>query len=459
MRTGALGSPLLAGLAALTLVGGCSGSSAPRKGSAGSGGADAAGTGGATAGASGNGTVDAGSAGSRAVSDAGTDAGAIQIAVWTDSTGACPSGATKIDLTTVSALQDATRGEGAYAADPPDACYLIHDGTYVQSDATLPMFVKKGGSSATARRLFIGQSRAGVVIHGRATIDAGVSHVQLANLTFDLTGYAQSGAFNTLTLLTGSDDRIDHVTFTGDCATGLQGGAVEVDGTTDVVLESCLIEKFGHCAGGGHLDHGVYLASGDGLTIRNNEIRLNSSRGIQLNTEQGTFGTLNDVTIELNRIHDNGHADYEDGIVLNGGGTGTISNVTIQHNLIYGNYYSGVRSVDVAYAKVLIQRNTFFHDGVAAAGAGKSEVNLDSLGSGANTDVTLNILASAGLVFNDCYDAFARNYVLTGNFVDGTVPTGAAGNCISGSTAGTAMFVDPTMGDFHSPIAAGAYAP
>ncbi len=459
MRTGALGSPLLAGLAALTLVGGCSGSSAPGKGSAGSGGADAAGTGGAAAGASGNGTVDAGSAGSRAVSDAGTDAGAIQIAVWTDSAGACPFGATKIDLTTVSALQDATRGEGAYAADPPDACYLIHDGTYVQSDATLPMFVKKGGSSATARRLFIGQSRAGVVIHGRATIDAGVSHVQLANLTFDLTGYAQSGAFNTLTLLTGSDDRIDHVTFTGDCATGLQGGAVEVDGTTDVVVESCLIEKFGHCAGGGHLDHGVYLASGDGITIRNNEIRLNSSRGIQLNTEQGTFGTLNDVTIELNRIHDNGHADYEDGIVLNGGGTGTISNVTIQHNLIYGNYYSGVRSVDVAYAKVLIQRNTFFHDGVAAAGAGKSEVNLDSLGSGANTDVTLNILASAGLVFNDCYDAFARNYVLTGNFVDGTVPTGAAGNCISGSTAGTAMFVDPTMGDFHSPIAAGAYAP
>jgi hypothetical protein len=118
-----------------------------------------------------------------------------------------------------------------------------------------------------------------------------------------------------------------------------------------------------------------------------------------------------------------------------------------------------VRSVDVAYTKVLIQRNTFFHDGVAAAGAGKSEVNLDSTGSGANTNVTLNILASTGMVFNDCYDAFARNYVLVDNFVDGTVPTGAAGNCVSGSTAGAAMFVDPAMGDFHSPIAAGAYAP
>ena len=473
---------LTSGVATLSLlVGGCSGSasSAPsgtagggagESSSGGAGGSGGAGRtdgdvaastdGGATAGSDGGAT-----AGSDGGATAGSDGGAtaVEIAVWTDGPGVCPAGSKQVDVTTVSALQDATRGAGAYASDPADACYLIHDGTYVQSGATLPMYVQKGGASATARRLFIGQSRAGVIIHGRATIDAGVSHVRLSNLTFDLTGYAQTGAFNTLTMLTGSDERIDHVTLTGDCMTGLQGGAVEVDGTTDVVVEECLIEKFGHCAGGGHLDHGVYLSSGDGIVIRNNEVRSNSSRGIQFNTEQGTFGTLDHVTIELNRIHDNGHADYEDGIVLNGGGTGTISNVTIQHNLIYGNYYSGLRAVDVAYMNVVVADNTFFDNGVAAAGAGKSEVNIDSLGSGAHTNVTRNILATQGQVLNDCYDAFPRGYVLVDNVVQGTLPAGAAGNCVSQSVVADPMFVDAATADFHAQNAAvsgyGAYAP
>jgi hypothetical protein len=479
---------LTTGVATLSLlVGGCSGGSpSPAGGGAGGGAIGGAGgsanaasgtDGGATGGTSAGGTNGgaAGGGGATGGSDGGAAGGggatggsdggptAVEIAVWTDGPGACPAGSKQVDVTTVSALQDATRGQGAYASDPADACYLIHDGTYVQSGSTLPMYVQKGGASATARRLFIGQSRAGVIIRGRATIDAGVSHVRLSNLTFDLTGYAQTGAFNTLTMLTGSDERIDHVTLTGDCMTGLQGGAVEVDGTTDVVVEECLIEKFGHCAGGGHLDHGVYLSSGDGIVIRNNEVRLNSSRGIQLNTEQGAFGTLDHVTIELNRIHDNGHADYEDGIVLNGGGTGTISNVTIQHNLIYGNYYSGLRAVDVAYMNVVVTDNTFFDNGVAAAGPGKSEVNIDSSGSGAHTSVTRNILATQGQVLNDCYDAFPRGYVLVDNVVQGTLPAGAAGNCVSQSVVADPMFVDAATADLHAQNAAvsgyGAYAP
>jgi Right handed beta helix region len=442
-------------------VGGTAGAGTAGAGTAGAAGAGTAGAG--TAGAAGAGTAGAGTAGAGASGAGGGAAGAIQIAVWTDGPGACPTGSTKLDLTTVAELQDASRAEGAHAADPADACYLIHDGTYVQSGSTLPLFVKKGGTSATARRLFVGQSRAGVIIHGRATLDAGVSHVRLSNLTFDLTGYAQTGSFNTLTLLTGSDQRIDHVTFTGDCATGLAGGAVEVDGTTDVVVEDSLIEKFGHCAGGGHLDHGVYLASGSGIVIRNDEIRLNSSRGIQFNTEQGSFGTLDDILIERNRIHDNGHADYEDGIVLNGGGTGTISNVTISHNLIYGNYYSGIRMVDVAYTKIVISQNTFFGNGATAAGPGKSEVNLDSSGSGANTSVTRNILSAGTQVLNNCYDAFPRHYALVDNVVQGAVPAGAAGNCISQSVVQAPLFVGSATADFHTQGAAvsgyGAYAP
>ncbi|HEX4404385.1 MAG TPA: right-handed parallel beta-helix repeat-containing protein [Polyangia bacterium] len=359
-------------------------------------------------------------------------------------------------------LADATRGAGAHASDPANTCYLIHDGSYVQSGATLPFYVRQGGVSATARRLFIGQSRAGVVIQGRGTIDTGISHVLVSNMTFTLTGYSQSGSFNTFTVLDGTDVVLDHMTFTGDCATGSTGGAVEVDGTTGFVLQSSLVEKFGHCASGGHLDHGVYISSGNGIAISNNEIRLNSSRGIQLNTEDGSFGTIDNVTITGNRIHGNGHADYEDGIVLNGGGAGTIAHVTIQNNLIYGNYYSGIRVVDVAYATIVISQNTLSGNGVAAAGPGKSEMNIDSFGCGANTNVTRNIISAGYQVLNDCYDALSRKYALVGNVVQGAAPTGEAGNCISQSVVAAPMFVNAVAADFHTQNAAvaayGAYA-
>jgi hypothetical protein len=281
-------------------------------------------------------------------------------------------------------------------------------------------------------------------------------------MTFTLTGYSQSGSFNTLTVLDGTDVVVDHMTFTGDCATGSTGGAVEIDGTTNFVLQSSLVEKFGHCASGGHLDHGVYISSGNGIVISNNDIRLNSSRGIQLNTEDGSFGTISNVTITGNRIHDNGHADYEDGIVLNGGGTGSIANVAINHNLIYGNYYSGIRVVDVAYATIVISQNTLFANGAAAASPGKSEMNVDSSGCGANTSVSRNIISAGYQVLNDCYDALSRNYTLFGNVVQGTAPTGAAGNCITQSVVQAPMFVNPTAADFHSQNAAfvayGAYS-
>jgi len=325
------------------------------------------------------------------------------------------------------------------------------------------MLLNRGGTSATARRIFIGESRAGVKILGRVTLADGVDHVQISNLTYDISTVADTGSYNTMSLGTGTDARIDHVTFTGDCKHGANGGHIETNGTTDLVVEACLIEKFGRCGPSGHQDHGVYLASGSNLVLRNNEIRGNASRGIQLNTEQGTYGTLDAVTIENNRIHDNGHADYEDGIVLNGGGTGTITNVMIQHNLIYGNYYSGIRQVDVAYTAVAIQKNTFYANGEASTGALRSEMNLDSSGSGANTTVTKNILQPGYAALDNCYDAASRNFKLVDNVVQGTVPSGAPGNCISQSLEQAPMFVDATAADFHTINSAvmnyGAYAP
>lgn len=388
--------------------------------------------------------------------------GATDIGTWTDAPGQCPAGTTQVDITQLSELEGATRGEGRYASDPPGVCYLVHDGTYQQSGGTLPMYIQKGGVDATHQRVFVGQSRGGVVVRGRATVDAGVSHVRISNLTFDLTGFSQSGSFNTVTLLAGNDLVVDHVTFTGDCKTGANGGHVEVDGASGVLVEACIIEKFGRCGPDGHQDHGVYLASGKDITLRDNDIRGNASRGIQFNTEGGNFGTLDGVTIERNRVHDNGHADYEDGIVMNATGTGKISNVVVQNNLIYANYYSGLRESGAVFESISIRDNTFFHDGAASSGAGRSELNLDSAGSGASTVVTRNVIVAASAFLNDCYDSKARNYVLEDNVVQGSAP-GGSGDCVSGSVTVNPMFADASAGDFHANAAAvsgyGAYAP
>jgi hypothetical protein len=289
--------------------------------------------------------------------------------------------------------------------------------------------------------------------------------VQLSNLTYDISGYVQSGSFNTLSMLSGSVDlRIDHVTFTGDCMTGANGGHVEVDGSTDVIVEACVMNAFGRCGTtNGHQDHGIYLASGSQIVIRNNDIHGNSSRGIQFNTEGGSFGTLDQVTIELNRIHDNGHADYEDGIVMNATGTGTISNVAIHHNLFHGNYYAGLRQVGDVFQAVSIDHNTFFHNGLGSTAAGRSEANLDSSGSGANTIYSKNILVAGYQVLNDCFVAAAEGYSLNDDVVEGTTSNGGASNCIMNLVTADPMFTDSANGDFHTGNAAvagyGAYEP
>ncbi len=384
------------------------------------------------------------------------------IGTWTDAPGACPAGMTQIDITNESDLEDATRGENARSNDPDSVCYLIHNGTYQQSGTVISMYIEVGGTDATHRRVFIGQSRAGVVVKGRVTINTGISHVQLSNLTYDITGLTQTGAFNTLSMLDSSTDlRIDHVTFTGDCMTGSQGGHVEVAGSSDVVVDSCLIEKFGHCGPNGHEDHGIYLASGNNLTMSNNEIRGNSSRGIQLNTNG--VDLLDQVTLVRNRIHDNGHEDYEDGIVINATDTGMVSNVTVQHNLIYGNYYSGIRESGDVLESIVVSDNTFFGNGLQSTASGRSEINLDDVGSGAATMVTKNIISAGVEVMNNCYDAAPRSYSISDNVVQGTVPTGASANCISGSVTADPMFVDSANANFHtmnaSVAAYGAYAP
>lgn len=159
---------------------------------------------------------------------------------------------------------------------------------------------------------------------------------------------------------------------------------------------------------------------------------------------------MSHVAIELNRIHHNGHADYEDGIVMNASGTGTISDVTVQHNVIDSNYYSGLRVVGDAFNSILVTKNTFFHDDSVSAASGRSEANLDDIGSGANTTFTKNIFVASHAVLNDCYDATSRNYRLQDNLIQGAVPSGTAGQCVTASIVSDPLFESPQTFDFHA---------
>ncbi len=447
-----------AGSGATTGSGGASSGGARATGGA-KGNSGGVGTGGAkgSGGASGSGAT--ASTGGSAASDAG--AADEPIGEWTDAPGACPTGLPQVVITTATQLASAARGEGAYASDVPATCYLIKNGTYAMTGVVF--YVLRGGDSDGARRHFVGESRQGVVIHGRGNVEDGVSNVTITNLTFDLTGYSASGAFNTLNLGDGANVTIDHVTFTGDCNTGLQGGHIETNHTTNVLVDSCLVEKFGHCGGGGHEDHGIYLASGSRITIRNSVVSGNSSRGIQMYTQQGQYGTLDQVRVERCRITGNGHADYEDGIVINASGTGTITQVTITRSLVYRNFYSGIRFVGGAEGSVLVDHSTFDSNGAGSTSASRSEINVDAMGGAAGTSMTANLFDVGNVLINDCYDGASMGFGIGPGFVHGTIPSGAKGSCVAAQTTGDPAFVDPKTGDYHpkNPAASafGAYAP
>ena len=425
-------------------------------GDTGGSGGDTGGSGGVTGGTGGttggSGGATGGSGG--ATGGSGGTGADIVVAEWTDGPGVCPAGMPQQRVTTAAELEAAARGEDPFAGDAPGTCYLIADGTYASSSNVL-LWATRGGT-ASVPRYFVGESRDGVVINARATIEA--DHVVIQNVTFDLTGYVKSGSFNTISIEGANDTTIDHVTLTGDCRTGSAGGHIELNGSLGTVVDSCIVEYFGNCGPDGHLDHGIYLASTQGAVIRNSVVRGNASRGIQFNTQQGEYGTIDGVVIENNRIYQNGHAEYEDGIAINGEDTGTIANVTIQHNLIYDNYYSGLRFVGAALSGILVEHNTFAGNGSGSSSASRSEVNLDDDGSGARTTVSGNIFAVGYQVLNDCYSAAAAGFSIEDNVVSGD---DATGDCISGSIAADPQFEDAAGGDYHPNNAAvagyGAY--
>ncbi|MCB9653606.1 MAG: right-handed parallel beta-helix repeat-containing protein [Deltaproteobacteria bacterium] len=370
----------------------------------------------------------------------------IAIGEWTDAPGTCPAGTTRVDITSVVEMEDASRGD----THTEGTCFFVHDGLYVQRGSTLALYLKRGGSVGSPV-IWVGESRQGVIIRGRATIEA--NDVTLSNMTFDLTGFSHSGAFNTVTVL-GDRATISNVSLTGDCATGLRGGHIEISGgAANSLVEACLVERFGQCEGDGHLDHGIYLAGGHDITIRNNVIRENASRGIQLNTEGGAYGTLASVIIERNRIYENGHRDYEDGVVLNGSGTGTIQNVIFRRNLFYRNYYSGIRFSGDAISQILVEENTFVDNGVPSNGPNRSEINLDD--GLPEAIVRRNIFVVARTLVNTCTGSLA----ISDNLVQGD----AQGSCVANTVVADPEFSDSGADEYvpTSQAAAGygAYAP
>ncbi|MEZ4375217.1 MAG: right-handed parallel beta-helix repeat-containing protein, partial [Polyangiaceae bacterium] len=356
-----------------------SGTSEGSGGSAGSGGAMASGGFAGNSGAAGVGgggsTASGGSAGAGGNAGAGGSGGSgvdRSVGEWTDTQGQCPDGLSRVDIQTIQELEDASR------ASQPGTCYFVHDGSYTQRGGTLPLYFNGVKGSAAAPIVWVGESRDGVRISGRVSFDQAAAFIELRNMTFDLSGFSATGSFNTITVHDGSQNiDLRRLTLTGDCATGHKGGHLEVEAADEVLLEDSIVERFGACSGGGHEDHGIYLASGSNITLRNNVIRENASRGIQLFTNQGGFGQLADVLVERNRIYGNGHADYEDGLVVNGSGSGPITGLTLRYNLLYGNYYSGIRFVGDAVSGVTVEHNTFYQNGVLSSGAGASEINLD----------------------------------------------------------------------------------
>jgi hypothetical protein len=371
--------------------------------------------------------------------------------------GSCPAGMTRVDIANVAALMDASRGDGDYAGDPPNTCYFIANGTYYYG-LTLPMYVLKGGTAPGAR-YFVGATRQGVVIRGRAAVESGVANVVVTNMTFDMTGYDQGGSYSTLTIMGASNVTVKDVTFTGDCVAGKDGGHIETDGVNGLLVDSVLVEKFGRCGtSSGHQDHGIYLSYGSNITIKNSIIRGNSSRGIQIYTGEPGLG-LSNIAISRNWIYENGHADYEDGIAI--GGANAIRNVLVERNLIYHNRYSGIRLVGTVMSGVSVSYNTFDSNGAGSTSSNRSEVNLDDVGSGAGTSLGHNIFNAGYRLINNCYDSAGRGFSIADNVLNGSGAPSGAGNCVGAVIQANPQFVDAANGDYHTqnPVVAayGAY--
>lgn len=331
----------------------------------------------------------------------------------------------RVYLETVRQIMDATRGRGDYAEAPPGTTFVIRNGTY-QTPAGLKvmMWILRGGEPGAPRR-FVGESRDGVVIVGRATVQS--DHVELENMTFTLVDFEVEprASFSTVTVVSARDVRIAGLNCIGTGDKGRRGGHIEVmrHGTDpipeDILIEDCLVDRFGRRADPeGRLDHGIYISSGDTVVVRGCEVRRSSGRGIQLYIHENSGNTISNVIIEDNVIHHNGRLPFTDGIVVATGrtaGLGDLRNVVIRNNLFYRNAFSGIRLNTDFSQEVVVENNTFWRN--SRGHARGAEVVIDRGGRGRDTRFTRNVFVPGTVAVSGI--RFGTHVVFENNLVDG----------------------------------------
>ena len=289
--------------------------------------------------------------------------------------------AATIEVSTSQDLIDASRGKGRFAACAPGTTFLIKNGTYrTPAKIQTLMCVKKGGEPDNPR-IFRGESRAGVIIYGRATITA--DHVNLENMTFDLRGFTpeKDHSFSTISMVSASDLHISHITCTGDGTKGRRGGHIEIRASDPqrvpekIEIDNCLVEGFGERGDAeDKLAHGIYLGEGRKVTIKQCVARNNTGRGIQLFSHFPDAGMIEQVLIEGNRIHHNGRQPYTDGLVISAVASGNpdvLSGIIVRHNIIFRNTFSGIRIKTQAIKNLRIENNTFYQNATGFPAGGE----------------------------------------------------------------------------------------
>lgn len=307
-----------------------------------------------------------------------------------------------VELDSSADLVDASRGRGRYAGLPSGTTFLIRDGIYQTPDEVRAViWVRKGGTKESKRR-FVGESRDGVKISGRATISA--DYVELANMTFDLRGFSpeEERSFSTVGIVDASHIIIRSLTCTGDGTKGRRGGHIEVRALTaesvpeNIIIEDCLVEGFGRTKSPkGRLDHGIYLGEGRKIRVKGCEVRQNAGRGIQLFSHFADSGMLRDVLIEDNLVHHNGRERHTEGIVVgsvNSRAPDVIDHVVIRNNIIHSNAFAGIRLNTSSCTGLEISGNTFWNN--AADHESGSEFFLEEYDNDSPISVSRNVFVT-----------------------------------------------------------------
>lgn len=122
----------------------------------------------------------------------------------------------------------------------------------------------------------------------------------------------------------------------------------------------------------------VLHGSSENVVIRENDI-VHNNNGIGINGGYGEYERFNNITLENNRIRDNGDSQGY-GLLLN-----SLTNSTITNNLIYANRlgpleFSDGSSEDVPSKNVLFYHNVFYNHyyGVGISGSRLQDISLQN---------------------------------------------------------------------------------